>query len=192
MVDQQTPWTACCQNDLTADQPYQQTRTPVHHPHQQAEAMMNSSRTQQTLEWTTTYEGLGVHKNIPVSNTKLTLGLRVGFVSSHLTEDKLFLVNARAITGPPKMSLLLEVKSTPALIVKPRLILVMHTDDLGRYITPNQQRQMLVQNLKKIVSRPNVTPRQVLYYTTNCIPINLVFQENFPTNSSLEPPVPSK
>ena len=55
---------------------------------------------------------------ILVSLTKLTLGLRVGFISSHLTADKLFLVNSRAITGPPDMSLLLEAKSTPALIIK--------------------------------------------------------------------------
>ena len=26
-------WTACCQNNRTADQPYQPTHTPVHHPH---------------------------------------------------------------------------------------------------------------------------------------------------------------
>ena len=82
--------------------------------------------------------GLNIHKNIPVSVTKLTLGLRVGFVSSHLTADKLFPVNPRVITGPPKMSLLLEAKSMPALIIKPRLILVTHTDDLGWYITSNQ------------------------------------------------------
>ena len=120
--------------------------------------------------------GLGVHKNIPVSDTKLTLGLRVGFVSSHLIAHKLFPVNVRAITGPLKMSLLLEVKRTPALIVKLRLILVMHTDDLGRYITSNQQGHMLVQYLNRIVSRPNVTSRQILYCTTYCSPINLVFQ----------------
>ena len=52
--------------------------------------------------------GLNVHKNIPVSVTKLMLSLRVGFISSHLTADKLFPVNPKAITGPLKMSLLLE------------------------------------------------------------------------------------
>ena len=66
---------------------------------------------------------LGIHKNIPVSGTKLMLGLQVGFISSHLTADKPFLVNSRAITGPPKMSLQLEAKSMPALIIKPKLIL---------------------------------------------------------------------
>ena len=77
--------------------------------------------------------GLNVHKNIHVSITKLTLGLRVGFISSYLIADKLFQVNPRAITGPPKMSLLLEAKIMPALIIKPRFILATHTDDLGWY-----------------------------------------------------------
>ena len=91
--------------------------------------------------------GLGIHKDIPVSDTKLTLGLRVGFLSSHLTADILFPVIPKVITGAPKMSLLLEAKSMPALIIKPSLILVVHTDDLGWYITSYQQGQMLVQNL---------------------------------------------
>ena len=38
-----------------------------------------------------------------------------------------------------------------ALIIEPRLILVTHTDDLGGYITSNQQGKMLVQNLHRIV-----------------------------------------
>ena len=101
---------------------------------------------------------LGIPKNIPVSGTKLTLGLRVGFISSHLKVDKLFPVNPRAITGPPKMSLLFEAKSMLALIIKPSLILVAHTDDLGWNKTSNQQQQMLIQNLNRIISRPIVTP----------------------------------
>ena len=75
--------------------------------------------------------GMNILKNIPVSVTKLTLGLRVGFISAHLTADKHFLVDPRAITGPPKISVLLEAKSIPALITKPRLILVTYMDDLG-------------------------------------------------------------
>ena len=101
---------------------------------------------------------LGIHKNIPVSGNKLTLGLRLDFISSHLTVDKHFPINPSAITGPPKMSLLLEAKSMPALIIKPRLSLVAHTDDLGWNKTSNQQQQMLLQNLNRIVSTPNVTP----------------------------------
>ena len=68
--------------------------------------------------------GLDIPKNSSVSVTELALSLRVGFISSHLTADKLFPVNPRAITGPPKMSLLLEAKRMPALIIKPGLILV--------------------------------------------------------------------
>ena len=49
---------------------------------------------------------------------KLTLGLLVGFISSHLTAGKLFQVNSRAITGPRKISLLREVKGMPALTIK--------------------------------------------------------------------------
>ena len=75
---------------------------------------------------------LRIHKIIHFCNTKLTLGLRVGFIISHLTADKLFPINPRVITGPPKMSLLLKVKSMPALINKPcRFIRFAHTDDLG-------------------------------------------------------------
>ena len=131
--------------------------------------------------------GLNVHKNIPVSITKLTLGLRVGFISSYLKADKLFSVNTRAITGPPKMSLMLEAKSMPALFIKPRFILVMHTDDLGWYITStaNQQGKRFVQNLNRIVRKSNVKPRQLPYCTTGRIPIDLMFQENFPTHTQV-------
>ena len=125
---------------------------------------------------------LGIHKNIPATDTKLTLGLRVGFNSSHLTTNKLFQVNPRDITNPLKMSLLV---GTSSIIIKPRRILVFHTDDLGWYITSNQQGQMFVQNLTRIVSTRNVTPGQILYCTTSCIPINLMFQEYLPTNTQI-------
>ena len=115
--------------------------------------------------------GLNIHKNVPVSVTKLMLDHRVGYISSHLTVDKLFPVNPRVIMGPAKISLLLEAKSMPALIIKPRLILVMHTDDLGWYTTSNQQGKMFVQNLNRIVRKTNVTPRQFPYCTANSIAI---------------------
>ena len=82
--------------------------------------------------------GLNIDKNTPVFVSKLMRDLQVGLISSYLTADKLFPVNLRAIAGPPK-SLLLEAKSTPVLIIKPRLILVAYTDDLSWYITSNQQ-----------------------------------------------------
>ena len=129
--------------------------------------------------------GLDVHENIDVSATKLMLGLRVCFIISDLTANKLFPIIPRTIRGPPKMSLLLEVESTSALIIEPMLILVTHKDDLGWYIMSNQQGKMLVQNLHRIVRRPNVAPGQIPHCTTDCIQINLVFQENFPTNTQV-------
>ena len=102
--------------------------------------------------------GQDIHKNIPVSVTILTLGLWVGFISSHLTEDKLFPVNPRAITGPLNMSLQLEAKIMRSVIILPRLMFVAHTDDLSWNIASNQHGQMFVQNLTRIVSKPNVTP----------------------------------
>ena len=123
--------------------------------------------------------------NIPVSVNKLTLGHRVGFIISHLTTDKLFPVNPRTITGIPKMSLLLDASIMPALIIKPKLTLVTHTDDLGWYITSNQQGQMFVQNLNRIVRKLNVMPRHFPYCTKDSIPIDLMFQENFPTHTQV-------
>ena len=111
--------------------------------------------------------GLDIHENIDVSNTKLMLGLRVCFISSDFTANKLFPINPRAIAGPPKMSLLLEVESTSALIIEPRLILVTHTDDLCGYITSNQQGKMLVQNLHRIVRGPNVTTGEIPHCITD-------------------------
>ena len=128
---------------------------------------------------------LGINKNIPVSDTKLTLDLRVGSISSHLTADKLFTVAPRAITSPQKMSLLVEVKSMPALMIKPRLTFFADKDALGWSETSNQQQQMLVQNLNRIVSRPNVTPGQILNFPVNSIPIDWIFKENFPTNTQV-------
>ena len=129
--------------------------------------------------------GLDIYKNIPVSFTKLQLGLRVGFISSHLTAGKLFPVNPKAITSLPKIRLLLEAKGMPALIIKPRLILVTHTDHLGWYTTSNQQGQMFVRNLNRIVSKLNVMPVQIQYCASDCIPVDLMFQENFPTNTQV-------
>ena len=124
--------------------------------------------------------GLDVHEYIDVSDTKLILALLVCFISSDLTANLLFPINPR---GPPKMSFLLQVESTSALIIETRLILVTYMDDLGGYITSNQQEKMPVQNLHRIVRRPKDTPGQIPHCTTDCILINLVFQENFPNNT---------
>ena len=96
------------------------------------------------------------------------LGLRVCLISSDLTSNKLFPINPRAVTGPPKMNLLLEVERKSALIIEPRLIFVTYPDDLGGYITSNQQGKMLVQNLHRIVRRPNVTIILRMYKNDCC------------------------
>ena len=67
----------------------------------------------------------------------------------------------------------------PALINEPRLILVMHTDGLGWYIISNQQGQMFVQNLNRIVSKPNVTTGQIPYCKTDSISIDFIFRKTF-------------
>ena len=48
----------------------------------------------------------------------------------------------------------------PAPIIKPRLVLGSHMDDLGWYIMYNQQLKMVVSNLNNIVIKPNVTQIQ--------------------------------
>ena len=68
---------------------------------------------------------------------------------------------------------------------KPRLILVTHTDDHGWYITSNQRRKMFVQNLIRIVRKPDVMPRRFPYCITESIPIDLMFRENFPTHTQV-------
>ena len=113
---------------------------------------------------------LGIHKNIPVSGTKLTLGLRVGFISSHLKVNKLFPVNPRVITGPPKMNLLLEAKSMIALIIKPWLILVAHTDDLGWNKVSKQQHKCSFKTSTRL------SADQIFHQGRSCIAPQTVFQ----------------
>ena len=108
--------------------------------------------------------GLGLHENIPVSDTKLTLGLRVGFFSSHLRADKHFPVNPKAIKDPPKASLLREVKNTHALIIKPRFILIVHTDNYGWYIT------------RTFKTSTGLSADQILRQSRSCIAPQIVFK----------------
>ena len=86
------------------------------------------------------------------------------------------------------MSPLPEAECMPAFIIKPRFILVTHMDDLRWYITSNQKGEMFIQNLNRIVSKPNVTPWQTLCCTTDYISVDFMFQENFPTHTQVEPP----
>ena len=70
---------------------------------------------------------LGVHQNIPASDTKLTHSLGIYSIGPPLVMEKLIKVNSRAITSRPEMSVLLEVECTPADIIKRRFIIVTHT-----------------------------------------------------------------
>ena len=64
------------------------------------------------------------------------------------------------------MSLLLEAISKPALLIKLRLSLVTHVDELGKYITSNQLGQVFVQNLFQDFqqAKGNARADPVLYY----------------------------
>ena len=130
--------------------------------------------------------GLNIHKNSPVSVTKLMLGLRVGFISFHLSANKRFPVYPRVITGPPKLGFLLEAKNMPPLIIKTRLILVKYTDDLGWYRTSNKQWQRLVQNLNRIVSKPNVTPPQTVFQLNWCFRKTFLLTHKYGTAWAIE------
>ena len=77
-------------------------------------------------------ETLGIHQNITASDTKLTPSLSKNEICPHLVRDKLISVNSRAITSPPKMSLLIVAKLMPGVVIKLRLILGMHTDHLSQ------------------------------------------------------------
>ena len=46
-----------------------------------------------------------------------------------------------------------------------------------------QSTKMFVQNLNRIVRKPNFMQGQILYCTAQSIPIALKFQQNFPTNT---------
>ena len=77
----------------------------------------------------------------------------------------------------------------PALIIKPRLILVAHMDYCWH--TSNQQRHMVIKWASETDAHlkpqqdcqwANVMPGQITYCTTDCIPVDLMFRDNFPTN----------
>ena len=75
---------------------------------------------------------LGIHQDIPASDAELTPRFGIDYISPPLVMEKIIPVNSRVITTPPTMSLLLEVECTPAIIIKPRLMLIMHPDHLSR------------------------------------------------------------
>ena len=81
----------------------------------------------------------------------------------------------------------------PALIIKPWLILVTHTDDLDWYITSNQQGQMFVWNLNLFVSKLNVTARAdpVLHHRLYSLWLDVSGKLSY-WHTSSEQPEPSK
>ena len=105
---------------------------------------------------------LGVHQNIPASDTKLTPSLGIYYMSHPLVMDEPIRVNPRAITSPPKMSLLLEVERMPLVIIKPSLDIVTfcatHRDKIF-----NSWKQMRIQNLNRIVCTPDASPRRLQF-----------------------------
>ena len=124
---------------------------------------------------------LGIHKT--VSDIKLMLATK--YVGLALTQQW---TNSSQLTQVlscvyQRWACCLRQKNKPAFIIKPRLILVSHTDNLCWNIRSNQQRHMLIQNLTRNTSRPNITPGQILFYITNCIPIDFMLNENFHTNT---------
>ena len=122
---------------------------------------------------------LSIHNNIPVSDTKLSPCLLVGFISSHLTADKLFPVHQRAIRGLPKMSIQLKAKGASALIIKPTPFLVAHTDVFGWNITSNQQEKSLYK------ACTGLSPNKMLHPGRSCsapqteIQLTLSFKKTF-------------
>ena len=115
------PQTACCQNNLVSRSALPTDSHSVNHPPPTSlgsdELKLNKAdlRMDHHLwgDWAFIKTSLFLTLNWHFASL-------VGFISSHLTADKLYPVNPRPITGPLKMSLLLEVKSMPSLIIKPR------------------------------------------------------------------------
>ena len=129
------PWTAFRQNGQTAFPPSRPTHRPDHPPPptERRKRRIRTRAKHSRLQCGPPLMGtVGVHQNIPASDTKLTPSLGINFISPHLVMDKHIPVNLKSITRLPTMSLLLEVERIPAVIIKPRLILVTHTDHLSR------------------------------------------------------------
>ena len=83
-------------------------------------------------------------------------------MSHPLVMDEPIPVNPRAITSPPKMSLLLEVERMPLVIIKPSLDIVTYcaTD---RDKNSNSWKQMRIQNLNRILCTPDALPRRLQF-----------------------------
>ena len=116
---------------------------------------------------------LDLQNNVPNADKKLTLGLRVDFVSCRLAANELLPVNSRAITGPSKMSLLLEVGSSPALIFKPRLTL------LYTRITLVSRKSQTSRDICSFKTSTRSSADQIIRQGRSCIAPQTVFHITF-------------
>ena len=135
MADRLDPWTAFHQNGPTANLPSRPTHRQDHHPPQYEEEETNPNTADFKVDhhlW-----GVGVHQNVPASDTKLTHSLGIYSIGPPLVMDKLIPVISRAITSLPEMGPLLDVECMPAVIIKLRFILDTHTEHLSRNKTFN-------------------------------------------------------
>ena len=140
------------------------TRPPSPPPQlEEEQTNSNSSQTQPTKGWTTTFGDTGRSSEHPASDTQLTPSLGIFYISPPMVMDTLIPASSRAITSPPKMSLLLEVERIPAVIIRPRLILLTQTDCLNRNKLFNQQIQVHIQYLNCIVSTQDASSRKLKY-----------------------------
>ena len=128
--------------------------------------------------------GLDIHKIIPVSVTKLTLGLRVGFISSHLM-DKLFLLTEErsrvhrrwaSCLGPKACLHLSSNKGISTLCTRMTLV------GLER---PTCRDRCSFKTSTGLSASQMVSQGRSCICTTYCIPVALMFQENFPTNTQV-------
>ena len=139
MADLQDPWTAFHQNWPTAFLPSRPTHRPDHpRPNDRRNRRIRTGAEHSRLQGRPPLIGtLVVHQNIPASDTKLTNRIGICTIGSPLVMDKLISVNSRAFTSPLEIRIQLEVECTPAVIIKPRFILVTHMDHLSRNKTFN-------------------------------------------------------
>ena len=137
------PRTAFHQNGPTVYLPSRPTHRPDHHRH-----IKRRKRRIRTLAEHSWFQcrpplmgTLGVHQNIPASNTKLSHSLGKHSIYPPLVMDKLIPVKSRAITSPP-MGPVLDVECKPAVISKRKFIHIM----LLFYWIMNFRRIMLFNN----------------------------------------------
>ena len=129
---------------------------------------------------------LGIHKCVSTyegteDTWKLTLGLGVGFISyAHTLPTKPEIYHGSTedeypAEGQKYVCIDHQTKAHPC-SAHPWLLLVHNVQPAG---TDARSK------LNRIVSRPNVMPWQLRYCTTNCITINFMFRENFPTSTQV-------